>query len=47
MSLPAGEEKAHRVAKGINQRVYLRAQSTARAPDSLILASFFWAPALC
>jgi hypothetical protein len=43
----AGQEEADRVAQRIDQGVDLGAQSAARAPDRLVLTSFFWAPALC
>jgi hypothetical protein len=43
----AGQEEADRVAQRVDQGVDLGAQSAARAPDRLILAGFFWAPALC
>ena len=45
--LAAGQEEADRVAQRVDQGVDLGAQSAARASDCLILASFFWAPALC
>ena len=45
--LAAGQEEADRVAQRIDQGVDLGAQSAARAPDRLVLTSFFWAPALC
>src|ERR1700741_3734481 len=45
--LAAGQEEADRVAQRVDQRVDLGAQSAARAPDRLVLASFFSAPALC
>ena len=43
----AGQEEAERIAERIDQRMDLGAQSAARAPDCLVLARFFWAPALC
>ena len=43
----AGQEKAERVPERIDQCMDLGAQSAARAPDRLVLAGFFWAPALC
>jgi hypothetical protein len=43
----AGQEKAERVAERIDQCMDLGAQSAARTPDRLVLAGFFWAPALC
>jgi hypothetical protein len=51
VSLAAGQEEADCVAQRIDQRidqgVDLGAQSAARAPDRLVLADFFLAPALC
>jgi hypothetical protein len=47
MGLPAGQEEAHGIAQRIDQGVDFRAQPAARAPDRLVLAGFFWAPALC
>jgi hypothetical protein len=43
----AGQEKAERIAERVDQGVDLGAQSAARTPDRLVLAGFFWAPALC
>ena len=45
--LAAGQEKAERIAERIDQCMDLGAQSAARTPDRLVLAGFFWAPALC
>jgi len=45
--LAAGQGEADRIAERIDQRVDFGAQSTARAADRLVLAGFFWAPALC
>ena len=45
--LAAGQGEADRIAERIDQRVDLGAQSAARAADRLVLAGFFWAPALC
>ena len=45
--LAAGQEEAERIAERIDQCVDLGAQPTARAPDRLVLARFFLAPALC
>ena len=45
--LAAGQEEANRVAQRVDQGMDLGAQSAARAPDRLVLTSFFWAPALC
>ena len=47
MRLTARKDKADRVAKGVDQGVDLGAQSSSRATDGLVLAGFFWAPALC
>ena len=47
MGLAAGQEEVDRVAERIGQGMDLGAQSAARAPDRLVLADFFWAPALC
>jgi hypothetical protein len=47
MRLPTGQEEAQRIAEGINQRMDFGTQSAARSPDRLVLASFFFAPALC
>jgi hypothetical protein len=47
MGLSAGQEEADGVAERIGQGVDLGAQSAARSPDCLVLAGFFWAPALC
>ena len=43
----AGQEEAEWIAERIDQCMDLGAQSAARAPDRLVLAGFFWAPALC
>ena len=45
--LAAGQGEANRIAERIDQRVDFGAQSAARAADRLVLAGFFWAPALC
>jgi hypothetical protein len=47
MSLATSEEEADEVAQCVGQGVDLGAQSAARATDRLVLAEFFWAPALC
>jgi hypothetical protein len=47
MSLSAGQEEADRIAERIGQRMDFSAQSAAGSPDRLIVAGFFWAPALC
>jgi hypothetical protein len=43
----AGQEEAERVAQCIDQGMDLGAQPAARAANRLVLADFFWAPALC
>jgi hypothetical protein len=43
----AGQEKAERITERVDQCMDLGAQSAARAPDRLVLAGFFLAPALC
>jgi hypothetical protein len=45
--LAAGEMKASGVAEGIDGSVNLGAQSAFTAPDGLVCAPFFSAPALC
>jgi hypothetical protein len=47
MDLAAGQMKAGWIAERIDPRVDLGAQSAARTADRLVLAVFFWAPALC
>src|SRR3954453_21443883 len=47
MRLSRRQEEAERIAQGIDQRVDFRAQSASAAPDPLVFAVFFWAPALC
>jgi hypothetical protein len=47
VGLPRGQEEVDRIAQGIDQGVDLGAQSALAAPDRLILAVLFWAPALC
>jgi len=47
MRLSAGQMKPGRVAQRIDGGVDLRAQPAAGSSDRLILAGFFWAPALC
>ena len=47
VSLSTGQEKADWIAESIDQRMDLGAQSAAGSPDRLVLAGFFWAPALC
>ena len=43
----AGQQEAERVAERVDQCMDLGTQSAARAPDRLVLAGFFFAPALC
>ena len=45
--LAAGQVEADWVSKSINKRMDLGAQPAAGAADGLVLAVFFWAPALC
>ena len=47
MRLAAGQMKADRIAQRIDQGMNLGAQPAPGASDRLILADFFWAPALC
>ena len=47
MGLAWGKEKAERIAERIDQGVDFGAQSALAAPDRLVFAVFFWAPALC
>jgi len=47
MGLPRGQKEAQGVAQSIDQGVDLGAQSAFAAPDRLVCAVFFWAPALC
>jgi hypothetical protein len=47
VSLTASQKHAGRVSERIDEGVDLGAQSAARAPDGLVIAGFFWAPALC
>jgi hypothetical protein len=46
MRLAAAQMEAERVAQCIDQGMDLGAQATTRPPDRLVLAGFFWAPAL-
>jgi hypothetical protein len=43
----AGQAEPDRVAQRIDQGMDLGAQPAPRATDRLVLAGFFWAPALC
>ena len=47
MGLATGQIKAGWITERIDPRMDLGTQSAARAPDRLVLAIFFWAPALC
>src|SRR5215203_3888763 len=47
MGLARGQEEAEWIAESVDQGMDLGAQSAFAAPDRLILAVFFWAPALC
>ena len=47
MGLPTGDVEAYRTAERINQGMDFGAQPPARAPDRLVFAGFFLAPALC
>jgi hypothetical protein len=45
--LPRGQRQRDRIAECIDDGVDLRRQAAARTADGLVLAVFFWAPALC
>jgi len=45
--LPRRQRQRDRVAECIDDGVDLRRQAAARTADGLVLAVFFWAPALC
>jgi hypothetical protein len=47
MGLAWRQQKSQRIAERIDQRVNLGAQPAFAAPDRLVFARFFWAPALC
>jgi hypothetical protein len=47
VGLARAEKEVERIAQGIDQGVDFGAQSAFAAPDRLVLAGFFWAPALC
>ena len=47
VNLPRRERERDWIAERIDGRVDFRRQSATRAADRLILAVFFWAPALC
>ena len=45
--LTRGERQCHGIAERIDDRMDFGRQPTAGSADGLILAAFFWAPALC
>ena len=45
--LPRRQRQRDRIAECIDDGVDLRRQAAARTADGLVLAVFFWAPALC
>lgn len=47
MSLAGRQDEVQRIAQGIDKRMDLGAQPAFAAPDSLVFAVFFCAPALC
>ena len=47
MGLARGQEEAEWIAQSVDQGMDLGAQPAFAAPDRLIFAVFFWAPALC
>jgi hypothetical protein len=47
MRLATGQMKAGWITERIDPRMDFGAQPAARPPDRLVLAVFFWAPALC
>src|SRR6266851_120770 len=47
MCLTWCQEERKRIAQGVDQRMEFGAQSAFAAPDRLVVAVFFWAPALC
>jgi hypothetical protein len=47
MSLTRCQDEAQRIAQRIDKRVNLGAQPAFAAPDRLVFADFFCAPALC
>src|SRR3984885_451722 len=47
MGFARGQKEGEWIAKGVNQGVDFGAQPAVAGPDRLVLASFFWAPALC
>ena len=47
MGLARRQDEVQRIAQRIDQGMDLGAQSAFAAPDRLVFAVFFWAPALC
>lgn len=47
MGLARCQDEAQRIAKRIDKGMNLGAQPAFAAPDRLVFAVFFWAPALC
>ncbi len=47
MGLARRQQEVQRIAQGIDKRMYLGAQPAFAAPDRLVFAVFFCAPALC
>ncbi len=47
VGLAGGEQEGDRIAKGVDQGMDLGAQAALAAPDRLVFAEFFLAPALC
>ena len=47
MGLTGGQKEGERIAEGVDQGMNFGAQSAFAAPDRLVFAVFFWAPALC
>jgi hypothetical protein len=47
MGLAWCQDEVQRIAQRIDQRMNLGAQPAFAAPDRLVFAVFFWAPALC
>jgi hypothetical protein len=47
VGLARGQEEVHRIAQRIDKRMYLGAQPAFAAPNRLVFAVFFCAPALC
>ena len=45
--LPRGQREGDRIAQSIDESMNLGRQSAPGPPDRLVLAAFFWAPALC